>query len=113
MEPNVHDIIKNHVTLSVTCVDRLYVNGSYVPTLQTSGQLCYFLKEHRGNPIPSPALFGPMRNRFLAEVKRFAEVNKILQVQFERGERKDEVANRLRAQFNAAEGVVFIGVAQE
>jgi len=112
MEPNVHDIIKNHVTLSVTCVDRLYVNG-YVPTLQTSGQLCYFLKDHRGNPIPSPALFGPMRNRFLAEIERFAQTNRIPQVEFKRGERKDEVANRLRTRFKAAEGVVFIGVAQE
>jgi hypothetical protein len=51
MEPNVHTLIKDHVNLSVSCVDRIYVNG-YVPTLQTSGQLCYFLRDHRGNPVP-------------------------------------------------------------
>lgn len=112
MEPNVHTLIKNHVTLSVTCLDRLYING-YVPTLQTSGQLCYFLKDHRGHPIPSPALFGPMRNRFLAEIDRFANQNKIPKVTFERGQRKDDEANRRRARFKGAEGVVFIGVAQE
>lgn len=112
MEPNVYTIIKNHVTLSATCIDRLYING-YVPTLQTSGQLCYFLKEHRGNPIASPALFRPMRERFLTEIKRFGQGHKIPLVQFERGVRKDEVANRLRAEFKAREGVVFIGVAQE
>jgi len=112
MEPNVHTIIKNHVTLSVTCLDRLYING-YVPTLQTSGQLCYFLKEHRGNPIPSPALFAPMRNRFLDEIERFTQKNRIPRVKFERGQRKDDEANRRRAHFKAAEGVVFIGVAQE
>ena len=76
--------------MSVTCVDRIYVNG-YVPTLQTSGQLCYVLKDHRGNPIPSPALFAPMRNRFLADIKRFAEENHSPLVPFERGERKHEV----------------------
>jgi len=53
--PNVHEIIRDHVSLSITCVDRLYVNG-YLPGLQTPGQLCHFLKEHLGNPIPSPAV---------------------------------------------------------
>ena len=47
--PNVHDLIQRHSSLSITCLDRLYING-YVPTLQTSGQLCYFLKQHLGNP---------------------------------------------------------------
>ncbi len=56
MTPNVAELIRVHVSLSNTCIDRLYING-YVPTLQASGQLCYFLREHLGNPIPSPALF--------------------------------------------------------
>ena len=63
MTPNIHTIIRDHVSLSSTCLDRLYING-YVPTLQTSGQLCYFLREHLGNPIPSPALFKRMGERF-------------------------------------------------
>lgn len=52
--PNIETIIRDRVTLTVDCIDRLYLNG-YVPTLQTSGQLCWYLKEHLGNPIPSPA----------------------------------------------------------
>ena len=53
--PNVHEIIRDHVSLSIGCVDRLYVNG-YVPTLQIRGQLCLFMMRHLGQPIPSPAL---------------------------------------------------------
>ncbi len=112
MAPNVYDIIKNHVTLSVTCIDRLYVNG-YIPTLQNSAQLCYFLKEHLGYPIPSPALFAPMHDRFVRAVGRFAQQHRVPVVQFERGQRKDAIGNEHRARFQAPEGVVFVGVAQE
>jgi hypothetical protein len=58
--PHLSSILQNHVSLTVSCIDRLYLNG-YVPKLQTSGQLCYFLRDHLGYPIPSPALFRPMR----------------------------------------------------
>lgn len=85
--PNVHEIIRDHVSLSITCVDRLYING-YLPGLQTSGQLCYFLKEHLGNPIPSPALLGPMHDTFVAGVNDFASRHDIPIVQFERGQHR-------------------------
>jgi hypothetical protein len=112
MTPNVHSIIRDHVSLSVTCLDRLYVNA-YVPTLQTAGQLCFFLKKHLGYPIPSPALLPPLHDRFVAGVRRFAQQHQVPLVQFERGQRKDDLANQRRARFKAPEGVVFIGVAQE
>jgi hypothetical protein len=41
MTPNIADIIRHHVTLSVSCIDRLYLHA-YMPKLQTSGGLCYF-----------------------------------------------------------------------
>jgi len=110
--PNVHEVIRDHVTLSITCVDRLYING-YLPALQTPGQLCYFLRDHLGNPIPSPALFEPMRNRLVRAVDDFAKQHDVPVIQFERRQRKDDVAAKYRAKFGAPEGVVFIGVAQE
>ena len=110
--PNIETIIRDRVTLTVDCIDRLYLNG-YVPRLQTSGQLCWFLKEHLGNPIPSPALLRPLHDRFVRDVTTFAEAGKIPVVHFERGQRKDDVAAEHRARFTQAEGVVFIGVAQE
>jgi hypothetical protein len=110
--PNIDAIIRNHVTLSITCLDRLYING-YMPTLQTSGQLCYFLREHLGYPIPSPALFRPLHDRFVQAVERFAQREQVPLVHFERGQRKDDLAQAYRATFTAKEGVVFVGVAQE
>src|SRR3989442_2677041 len=112
MTPNIHTIIRDHVSLSITCLDRLYING-YVPTLQTSGQLCFFLRDHLGNPIPSPALFPPLHDQLVRAIKTFAESRRIPIVRFERGQRKDDVAARYRSRFKHAEGVVFIGIAQE
>ena len=51
MTPNIADIIRQHVTLSVSCIDRLYLHA-YMPKLQTSGGLCYFLHDHLSKPIP-------------------------------------------------------------
>jgi hypothetical protein len=110
--PNVHSILEDHASLTVGCLDRLYING-YVPTLQTPGQLCHFLGKHLGNPIPSTALLGRMRKRFVQAVEGYVEQHQVPVEKFERWERKDDVAARYRAKFTKPEGVVFIGVAQE
>jgi hypothetical protein len=110
--PNIEPIIRDHVSLTTACIDRRDLNG-YVPTLQTAGQRCWFLREHRGNPIPSPALFRPLHARFVGAVAAFADAHTIPVVHFERGHRKADVAAQQRARFTAAEGVVFSGVAQE
>lgn len=112
MSANILSILHDHVTLTVRCLDRLYLNG-YVPTLQTPGQLVHFLHEHLGYPIASPALFPPMHDRFVQAVHRFADEQQIPIVPFVRGQRKDDVAAEHRAHFTKPEGVVFIGVAQE
>jgi len=112
MTPNIADIIRHHVSLEVRCVDRLYVNG-YMPKLQTSGGLCYFLRDHRGYPIPSPALFRPMHDRFVTAVNQFATRHEIPVVTFESGEDKDAIVARYRARFTRPDGVVILGVAQE
>ena len=98
--------------MSIRCLDRLYVNG-YVPTLQTPGQLCWYLRDHLGNPLPSPALFPPLHDRFTGAVAAFARQQGVPVVHFERGQRKDEVASQQRADRPLTDGVVFIGVAQE
>ncbi|HEV2985608.1 MAG TPA: hypothetical protein VGX46_14540 [Vicinamibacterales bacterium] len=112
MTPNIADIIRHHVSLEVRCVDRLYVNG-YMPKLQTAGGLSYFLRDHRGYPIPSPALFKPMRERFVTAVDHFATRYEIPVVTFESGQDKDAIVARYRARFTHREGVVVLGVAQE
>ena len=110
--PNVHELIRDHVTLSIRCLDRLYLHA-YLPKLQTSGGLCYFLRDHLGHPIPSPALFAPMLDRFVGAIKTYATTQDVPLIAFERGQRKDDVVAAHRAHRPMEEGVVVIGVAQE
>jgi hypothetical protein len=112
MSANIASLLQNEVALSIRCLDRLYVNG-YLPTLQTPGQLCWFLRDHLGNPLPSPALFRPLHDRFTGAVADFARQQGVPILQFERGQRKDEVASQVRTERPTTDGVVFIGVAQE
>ena len=84
MRPTVGEILADQVSLEVSCVDRIYVNG-YVPKLQTSGQLVFFLSEHLSYPLASPAILGRLGDRFHAEVERFVEQRQVPRVRFQRG----------------------------
>ena len=110
--PNVHELIRDHVTLSIRCLDRLYLHA-YMPKLQTSGGLCYFLRDHLGHPIPSPALFTPIHDRLIAAIKTYASAHDVPLITFERGQRKDDVVAEHRARRPLVNGVVVMGVAQE
>lgn len=110
--PNINDLIHDHITLEVECLDRLYLNG-YVPSLQTGGQLVTFMMNHLKQPIPSPALLGKITERFRNNVNRFVEEMNIPLIQFAHGQRKDDLANELRRESEVQDGVVFVGVAQE
>jgi hypothetical protein len=61
----ISQVLDGHVRLDLECLDRVYLNG-YVPNLQVSGQVVTFLTQHLGNPIPSPALFAKIGERFRA-----------------------------------------------
>ncbi len=106
------ELLREHVSLDVECVDRVYMNG-YIPSLQSSGGLVYFLEHHRGQLIASPALLGEITQSFAAQVEAFAKQKSIPIVHFQKGQRKEDVAAGYRRKFTKAEGVVFIGVAQE
>ena len=41
---NVADIINNHVTYELECIDRMYLNG-YVPRLQTGAAAAFFIRQ--------------------------------------------------------------------
>src|SRR5260370_7126242 len=110
--PNVETILRDHVTLNVDCIDRLYLNG-YVPRLQRPENVWWFLHEHRGHPVVSPVLLKKMSESFVEGIRAFAERHQIPIVHFERGERKEEVVRKRLTRFQPTEGVVLIGVAQE
>ncbi|MFQ6094298.1 MAG: hypothetical protein ACE5OR_16760 [bacterium] len=58
-------------------------------------------------------LLHQMTQRFIHEVKQYAEENDIPLIHFERGQRKDIIAAQMRREHPVKDGVVFIGVAQE
>lgn len=110
--PNAAEILNRHVELELECADRLYLN-LYVPILQAPGGITYFWTEHRGYKFASSALMAPMTRAFVDKVERFVAREGIDVVAFRKGRRKDDIAHDYLAKFDAEEGVLFVGKAQE
>jgi hypothetical protein len=110
----VDEVLDGHVELDVECLDRVYLNA-YVPILQSSGQVVAFMTQHLGMPIPSPALFDKIGQKFRRSVVSFAEANGIPWVKFSKDGRKADVMALYlkRAAATGHSRVVAIGVAQE
>jgi hypothetical protein len=114
---SINDVLDGHVGLDLECLDRVYLNG-YVPQLQVAGQVVTFLTEHLGNPIPSPALFKHIGDRFREAVRAYAETNRIPVLQLNTPDRSrwnDRKVDHVREFVEQATepGVVAIVVAQE
>lgn len=87
----VTEVLKNHVTLELEGIDRMYLN-LYVPKLQSDQGVAHFWRFHRGHRFASSALMDPMSKDFLRRLERFAEQHAIPLITFEKDQRKDEVA---------------------
>ncbi len=109
---SVADVLADHVTLEVECIDRMYLN-LYVPKLQYEGGVVGFFKGHRGATFASSALMDPMTKKFVSDVERFVDDQGVDLVTFEKGQRKDDLAHEYLASFEGDEGVLFVGKAQE
>ena len=64
---NAAEALAEHTTLELECIDRMYLNF-YVPMLQTGAGAPYFLRNIRGNPVPSSALMAPITRAFVAAI---------------------------------------------
>ena len=109
---NVAEIIRQHVTLEVESIDRMYLN-IYVPDLQRAQGVLSFFRYNRGKSFASSTLMGEMTKSFVAALESFITKQKIPVVNFEKGQRKDDIAAAYRAKFTGDEGILFIGKAQE
>jgi hypothetical protein len=112
---SVSDVLAEHVTFEVECIDRMYCNV-YVPGLQFARGLVGFVHHQLGLPVASTAPLAAITHRFDKAVHTFAKAHRIPWVDFVKGQRKDDVMHQQLAVFEAAgptEGVVFIGRAQE
>lgn len=109
---SVAEVLREHVTLSVEGIDRMYLNV-YVPRLQTDVGIASFFRFHRGHTFASSVLMEPISRAFVGAIEEFAEGHGIPLIPFEKGVRKEDVAAEYRSGFEGEEGVVLIGKAQE
>ena len=72
---NVAEVLAEHVTLEMECIDRMYLN-LYVPMLQTEGGVAYFWREHRGLTYPVYASPQLRRSRYIMSTSNFYRVVK-------------------------------------
>jgi hypothetical protein len=112
---SVADVLAEHVTFEVECIDRMYLNV-YVPGLQYPTGVVAYVHRQLGLPVASTAPLARITDRFSAAVHGFARDQGVPWVDFARGQRKDDLMHEHLVEFEAAgrtEGVLFIGRAQE
>src|ERR1051325_9851640 len=99
-------LYRDHLELSYTCIDRIYLRG-YVSLLQTCGGFrCWAEKLCPNEPVTQSWIHALVR-RFHVNVKRFADEHGIPVLQAEHGMRKHLVPDEHRARFKG-EGVYLI-----
>jgi hypothetical protein len=108
----VAEILRDHVTLEVEGIDRMYLNA-VVPILQNEHGIRWFFRECRGYRFASSALMAPMTRAFVEALEDYSRSEQVDVVTFERRQRKDDIAAEYRARFKGEEGVLFVGKAQE
>ena len=108
----VGEILRDHTTLEVESIDRMYLNV-YVPGLQYAGGVAAFFRSHRGQLFASSALMAPMSKAFVAAIEAFVAEHALPLITFAKGQRKDDVMAQHLARFTGDEGLLFVGKAQE
>jgi hypothetical protein len=109
---SVADVLSDHVTLKVECIDRMYLN-LYQPRLQHELGVVGFFKAHLGFQFVSSVLMDRITKTFVADLHRFVAETGVDLVDFKPGQRKDNVAQAYLAEADGTEGVLFVGRAQE
>ena len=109
---SVADVLADHVVFEVESIDRMYLNV-WQPRLAYGGGVQGFFVGHRGYHYASTALMDPMTKAFVADIHGFVAARGLELIHFPKGQRKDELTQQFLAKFTDAEGVLFVGRAQE
>jgi hypothetical protein len=109
---SVAEVLRKHVVSEVESIDRMYLNA-IVPRLQIVEGALRFIRQQRGARVASTNAVEPMTRSFVEAIERFVRQHQIPMVNFQKGQRKDELAAQMRARFPQRDGVVFVGKAQE
>ena len=105
-------ILREHVTLEVESIDRMYLNV-YIPKLQCESGASWFLRQERKYPVPSSAAMAPISRAFVEAIESYAKKYQVPVLTFEKGQRKDDVVAPYIKRAADQEGIVLIGKAQE
>jgi hypothetical protein len=106
------DVLREHVTLELECIDRMYLNV-YIPSLQRESGASWFLKQQRQCPVASSAAMAPISHAFVAAIDAYAEKHHVPVLTFAKGARKDDVVAPYVARAAGQDRIVLIGKAQE
>ncbi|MGH7601625.1 MAG: hypothetical protein ACREOI_35130 [bacterium] len=106
------EVLREHVTLEVESIDRMYLNV-YIPKLQRESGASWFLKQQRQSPVASSAALAPISRAFVEAIESYAKTHQIPLLTFAKGQRKDDVVAPYLRQAAGQEGIVLIGKAQE
>jgi hypothetical protein len=68
----VADVIQQHVTLTVECLDRLYLNVIQ-QRLQTEPGIDFFFRRHRGERFATAKTMAEVTRPFVAAIEQFAQ----------------------------------------
>jgi hypothetical protein len=109
---SVADVLDDHMVFEIESIDRMYLNV-WQPRLAYGGGVQGFFVGHRGHHYASTALMDPMTKAFVADIHGFVAARGLDLVSFGKGQRKDDLAQEFLARFPDAEGVLFVGRAQE
>jgi hypothetical protein len=109
---SVNEVLRDHVVLESESIDRMYLNV-YVPQLQRIGGVVWYLRGHLGQRFASTAGVAPKTEAFVDNVGRFVAERGLEMVSFGKHQRKDDVTQEYLKQFDADEGVLYVGWAQE
>jgi DNA-binding HxlR family transcriptional regulator len=109
---SVADVLDEHVTLELECLDRMYLNV-YQPRLQYDLGVVNFFRFHRGHTFASSALMEPISNAFIANVEDFVKRQRVPLITFLKGERKEDIVLPHRLAAKGRERVLVVGKAQE
>jgi hypothetical protein len=108
----VADVLRDHITFELECVDRLYLNV-YQPELQIERKVYRYLRTQHGAGAVSSRHFQTMTKAFVQSIEAFAKAMNIPLFTFDRHARKEQVAAEHRAKYTGTEGILFIGKAEE
>jgi len=106
------DLLRQHVTLELECIDRMYLN-LYVPKLQYEAGARWYLRQQRGQRVPTSAGMGPLTEAFVTAMEAYIAQHQLPVRRFQSSERKDDVVKPYLAKFAGQSGIYLVGTAQE